>query len=104
MSTALACVFGAAPNAVDAPEKIFDAVVSCAWVSRPMTTSQVMGSLELRISTQRTQRSAEERECFRANFHAARDRHETHDLLCGPLCSSVSSVFHIGLKIPAVPS
>ena len=26
MSTALACVFGAAPNAVDAPEKIFDRV------------------------------------------------------------------------------
>src|SRR5690348_12803119 len=41
-STALACVFGAAPNAVDAPEKIFDAVVSCAWVSRPMTISQVI--------------------------------------------------------------
>ena len=42
MSTADACVFGAAPNAVDAPEKIFDAVDSCAWVSSPMTTSQFM--------------------------------------------------------------
>ena len=40
MSTAEACVFGAAPNAVDAPEKIFDAVDSCACVSSPMTTSQ----------------------------------------------------------------
>jgi hypothetical protein len=30
MSTALACVFGAAPNAVDAPENIFDLVESCA--------------------------------------------------------------------------
>jgi len=39
MSTALACVFGAAPNAVDAPEKIFDTVESCAWVSMPMTIS-----------------------------------------------------------------
>src|SRR5512143_2451523 len=39
MSTALACVFGAAPNAVEAPEKIFDAVESCACVSRPTTTS-----------------------------------------------------------------
>ena len=37
-----ACVFGAAPNAVDAPEKIFDAVDSCACVSMPMTISQVM--------------------------------------------------------------
>ena len=35
-----ACVFGGAPNAVDAPEKIFDAVESCACVSSPMTTSQ----------------------------------------------------------------
>ena len=42
MSTAEACVFGAAPNAVDAPEKIFDAVDSCACVSSPMTTSQLM--------------------------------------------------------------
>src|SRR5690348_12370582 len=43
ISTAEACVFGAAPKAVDAPEKIFDAVDSCACVSRPMTTSQVIG-------------------------------------------------------------
>jgi hypothetical protein len=28
MSTALACVLGAAPNAVDAPENIFEAVES----------------------------------------------------------------------------
>src|SRR5690348_13225050 len=41
-STADACVLGGAPNAVEAPEKIFDAVVSCAWVSRPMTISQVI--------------------------------------------------------------
>src|SRR5690348_17582364 len=42
MSTADACVFGGAPNAVDAPEKIFDAVESCACVSMPMTISQLM--------------------------------------------------------------
>jgi hypothetical protein len=40
MSTAQACVFGAAPKAVDAPEKIFEAVLSWAWVSSPMTISQ----------------------------------------------------------------
>ena len=42
ISTALACVLGGAPNAVDAPENIFDAVESCAWVSSPMTISQFM--------------------------------------------------------------
>jgi len=42
MSTAQACVLGAAPKAVDAPEKIFDAVDSCAWVSSPMTISHVI--------------------------------------------------------------
>ena len=31
--------FGAAPNAVDAPLKIFDCVESCACVSIPITTS-----------------------------------------------------------------
>jgi hypothetical protein len=38
-STAEACVFGSAPNAVDARLKIFDCVVSCVWVSKPMMTS-----------------------------------------------------------------
>ena len=33
--------FGAAPNAVEAPENIFDAVVSWACVSNPMTISQL---------------------------------------------------------------
>ncbi len=42
MSTTLACVFGAAPNAVGAPEKIFDCVDNCACVSNPMTTSQLI--------------------------------------------------------------
>src|SRR5215813_9139585 len=42
MSIADACVLGAAPNAVGAPEKIFDAVESCACVSRPTTTSQLI--------------------------------------------------------------
>ena len=37
-----ACVLGAAPNAVDALEKILDCVDSCACVSSPMTISQVM--------------------------------------------------------------
>jgi len=38
-STAQDCVLGAAPNWVDAPEKILDWVDNWAWVSRPMTTS-----------------------------------------------------------------
>ena len=38
-STAHACVFGAAPNAVAAPEKIFETVANCACVSIPITTS-----------------------------------------------------------------
>ena len=38
-STGQDWVLGAAPNWVDAPEKIFDWVDSCTWVSRPMTTS-----------------------------------------------------------------
>src|SRR5215468_3221137 len=43
MSTAEACVFGAAPKAVAAPENIFERVESCAWVSRPTTISQSTG-------------------------------------------------------------
>jgi hypothetical protein len=43
MSTPQACVFGTAPKAVEAPEKIFDTVDNCAWVSSPMTTSHFMG-------------------------------------------------------------
>src|SRR5437660_12514858 len=57
MSTADACVFGAAPNAVDAPEKILDAVESCVCVSSPITTSQVMRSLRF----QRTWGTSERR-------------------------------------------
>ena len=41
-STTLACVFGAAPNAVEAPEKILDRVDNCVCVSNPITTSQFM--------------------------------------------------------------
>src|SRR5512134_478135 len=41
-STAHACVLGAAPNAVDAPENIFERVLSCAWVSSPMTISHFL--------------------------------------------------------------
>jgi hypothetical protein len=40
MSIAQARVLGAAPNAVDARENIFERVDSCAWVSMPMTISQ----------------------------------------------------------------
>ena len=40
-SISAAWVFGSAPKAVEAPEKIFDWVASCAWVSMPMTTSQL---------------------------------------------------------------
>src|SRR3546814_4820979 len=36
-----ACVFGSAPYAVAAPEKILDCVRSWQWTSSPITTSQV---------------------------------------------------------------
>src|SRR5258706_12229328 len=49
-STADACELGGAPNAVDAPEKIFDAVLSCACVSNPMTISQSMLFLSFSVS------------------------------------------------------
>jgi hypothetical protein len=39
MSTAHACVLGGAPNAVAAPENIFELVESWACVSSPMTIS-----------------------------------------------------------------
>jgi len=32
-------VLGPAPNAVLQPQKIFDAVSSCAWISSPITAS-----------------------------------------------------------------
>ena len=35
----LAWVLGCAPNAIDAPENIFDWVVSWVWVSNPTTIS-----------------------------------------------------------------
>jgi len=38
-STAQAWVFGSAPNAVGARLKILLFVASCAWVSKPITTS-----------------------------------------------------------------
>src|SRR5712671_1427049 len=40
MSSAEACVFGAAPNALGAPENILLRVRSCACVSMPTTISQ----------------------------------------------------------------
>src|SRR5262249_35792114 len=39
-STSDTCELGSPPNAVDAPEKSFDCEVTCAWTSRPMTTSK----------------------------------------------------------------
>ena len=43
-------MFGGAPNAVLQPQKIFDAVRSCAWISRPMTGFEHGGSrLELAV-------------------------------------------------------
>src|SRR5260221_8491853 len=42
MSTAEACVLGAAPNAFGAPENILLRVRSCVCVSMPTTISQVM--------------------------------------------------------------
>src|SRR5690554_2048055 len=41
MSRALVWRLGSAPKAVEAPEKILEAVVSWAWTSSPMTTSQL---------------------------------------------------------------
>ncbi len=41
-STRLAWVFGAAPKVVALPEKIFDWVASCAWISSPITVSHCM--------------------------------------------------------------
>ncbi len=41
-STGEACVFGAAPKAVEVPEKILEAVDNCVCVSRPITTSHCM--------------------------------------------------------------
>ena len=37
-------MFGAAPNAVDEPEKILLRVASWAWISRPMTVSHSITS------------------------------------------------------------
>src|SRR6185369_6409444 len=39
MHTGHTCVLGGAPNAVLQPQKILDAVRSCAWISRPITAS-----------------------------------------------------------------
>src|SRR5688572_8266668 len=47
-SMTLACEFGSEPKWVDAPEKILLAVVSCACVSIPMTTSHCMVSPAIR--------------------------------------------------------
>ncbi len=38
-STRLAWVLGSAPKVVALPEKIFDWVASCAWISSPITVS-----------------------------------------------------------------
>src|SRR6218665_1328705 len=48
-----AWVLGSAPKVVAEPEKILDWVLSWTWISRPMTTSQVMfaSSLECRRQT-----------------------------------------------------
>ncbi|MNG12523.1 hypothetical protein D3C84_961390 [compost metagenome] len=41
-STRLAWVLGSAPKVVALPEKIFDWVLSCAWISSPITVSHCM--------------------------------------------------------------
>jgi hypothetical protein len=54
-------VFGGAPNAVELPENILDAVVSWACVSSPMTTSQFMNpNPYCKSSSLRTQRKHRE--------------------------------------------
>src|SRR4051812_29627753 len=42
--TGQTCEFGGAPNAVLQPQKILDAVSSCAWISRPTTGSKSTSS------------------------------------------------------------
>ena len=37
-------VFGGAPKAVEHPQKILVAVLSCAWISRPMTGTYGIGA------------------------------------------------------------
>src|ERR1044072_7901544 len=37
--------FGSSPKRVAQPQKIFDSVLNCAWISRPITVSQVILSL-----------------------------------------------------------
>src|SRR5574340_148855 len=44
-STAQAWALGSAPKVVAAPEKIFDRVLSWAWVSSPMTISQSLKAM-----------------------------------------------------------
>ena len=41
-SIRLAWVLGSAPKVVALPEKIFDWVASCAWISSPITVSHCM--------------------------------------------------------------
>src|SRR5215216_1223321 len=36
---------GSSPKRVAHPQKIFDSVLSCAWISRPITVSQLMFAL-----------------------------------------------------------
>src|SRR5712692_6585065 len=42
---------GASPKCVEQPQKIFDAVFSCAWTSRPMMVSQalIVSSFKFRV-------------------------------------------------------
>src|SRR3989338_3644823 len=44
-STRLAWVLGSAPKVVALPEKIFDWVLSCAWISSPITVSHCICSI-----------------------------------------------------------
>src|SRR5437660_10788583 len=37
--------FGSSPKRVEHPQKIFDAVLSCAWTSSPMMVSQLFDTL-----------------------------------------------------------
>src|SRR6218665_165985 len=49
-STRLTCAFGSAPNAVAAPENSLDCETTCAWTSRPITTSHSPVSPWMRYS------------------------------------------------------
>src|SRR5438034_6365946 len=52
--------FGTSPKCVEQPQKIFDAVLSCAWISRPTMVSQavIVSSFRFQVSGSCTLKTA----------------------------------------------